>query len=143
MTEEARAFSGLGFDSEPNHVFAREEHGVRTIIPPRRGRPSDKPARGRYRRLMETRFDRSTYAQRAQVETVISMIKRRQGAHVCGLTYWSQCRDLRLKALTHNVMILLTIRLFYRAGQNCSVEASARLRIMRLRVSTRRMISRD
>jgi hypothetical protein len=67
---------------------------------------------------METRFDGNAYAQRAQVETVISMIKRRQGAHVRGLSYWSQCRDLRLKVLTHNVMILVTVRLFYRAGHN-------------------------
>jgi hypothetical protein len=111
-----------GFDSERNHAFAREEHGVRSIIPPRRGRPSHKPAGGRYRRLMETRFDGDTYAQRAQVETVVSMIKRRQGAHVRGLNYWSQCRDLRLKVLTHNVMILVTLRLFYRAVLTCSVE---------------------
>jgi len=107
-----------GFDSEANHVFAREGHGVRTIIPPRRGRPSNKPAGGRYRRLMESRFDSSAYANRAQVETVISMIKRRQGAHVCGVTYWSQCRDLRLKVLTHNLMILVLVEVFYRAGQN-------------------------
>jgi hypothetical protein len=50
-----------------------------------------------------------------QVETVISMIKRRQGSHVRGINYWSQCRDLRLKVLTHNVMILLRIEVFYRA----------------------------
>ena len=39
--------------------------------------------------------------------TVMSMIKRRQGAAVRGATYGSQCRELRLMALTHNVMILL------------------------------------
>ena len=53
------------------------------------------------------------YHRRAQVETVISMIKRRQGAHVRGRTYHSQCRDLRLMALTHNVMILLRVEVFY------------------------------
>ena len=45
-------------------------------------------------------------SRRAQVETVISMIKRRQGAYVRGRSYHSQCRDLRLMVLTHNVMIL-------------------------------------
>ena len=35
------------------------------------------------------------------------MIKRRQGDHVRGRSYHSQCRDLRLLALTHNVMILV------------------------------------
>jgi Transposase DDE domain len=104
-----------GFDSESNHVFARDEHGIRTIIPAKHGRPTKKPASGRYRRLMQRRFDHRRYGQRAQIETVISMIKRRQGAHVRGRTYTSQCRDLRLMALTHNVMILWHIRLFYRA----------------------------
>lgn len=95
-----------GYDSEPNHRFAREEHDVRTIIPAKHGRPSSKPPTGRYRRLMKARFDRCAYRRRSQVETVISMIKRRQGAHVRGLSHHSRCRDLRLLALTHNVMIL-------------------------------------
>jgi hypothetical protein len=102
-----------GYDSESNHKFAREEHGIRTVIPPKHGRPTTKPATGRYRRLMQVRFDRDAYRQRAQVETVMSMIKRRQGAHVNGRTYWSQCRDLRLLALTHNVLILLVLGVFY------------------------------
>lgn len=106
-----------GYDSEPNHRFARDDHGVRTIIPAKHGRPTGKPPTGRYRRLMKTRFDRPAYRRRSQVETVISMIKRRQGAHVRGRSYHSQCRDLRLLALTHNVMILVVIEVFYRASQ--------------------------
>jgi hypothetical protein len=76
-----------GYDSEPNHRFAREGHGVRTVIPAKHGRPSTKPPTGRYRRLKKTRFDRPAYRRRSQVETVISMIKRRQGAHVRGRSY--------------------------------------------------------
>ena len=102
-----------GYDSESNHRFARERCGIRTIIPPKHGRPTTKPATGRYRRLMQTRFDTQGYHQRAQVETVMSMIKRRQGAHARGRTYQAQCRDLRLMALTHNVMILLRVKVFY------------------------------
>jgi hypothetical protein len=104
-----------GYDSEPNHRFARDEHGVRTIIPAKHGRPTDKPPAGRYRRLMKSRFDRPAYRRRSQVETVISMIKRRQGPHVSGRSYQSQCRDLRLLVLTHNVMILVFVEVFYRA----------------------------
>ena len=107
-----------GYDSEPNHRFARDTNGIRTIIPAQRGRPTTKPATGRYRRLMQVRFDRAAYRQRSQVETVISMLKRRQGAHVRGRSYWSQCRDLWLMVLTHNLMILVFVRVFYRAGQN-------------------------
>jgi hypothetical protein len=67
---------------------------------------------------MKVRFDRPAYRRRSQVETVVSMIKRRQGAHVHGRSYHSQCRDLRLLVLTHNVMILVVVEVFYRAGQN-------------------------
>jgi hypothetical protein len=102
-----------GYDSEANHRFARERCGVRTLIPAKHGRPTNKPARGHYRRLMQTRFDKAKYHRRVQVEAVISMIKRRQGAHACGRTYHAQCRDLRLMALTHNVMILLRVKVFY------------------------------
>ncbi len=54
-----------GYDSEPNHRFARETCGTRTVIPAKHGRPTDKPASGRYRRLMQVRFDRPAYRHRA------------------------------------------------------------------------------
>lgn len=101
-----------GYDSEPNHRLARENCGTRTVIPAKHGRPTEKPARGKYRRLMQVRFDAQAYRCRSQVETVISMIKRRQGSHVRGHTHHSQCRDLRLLAITHNIMILHIIRRF-------------------------------
>ena len=107
-----------GYDSEPNHRVARHQWNLRTIIPPKHGRPTTKPATGHYRRLMQVRFDWDAYHHRAQVETVMSMIKRRQGSHVHGRSYHSQCRDLRLIALTHNLMILICIEVFYRAGMS-------------------------
>lgn len=95
-----------GYDSESNHQFARQEMSLRTVIPAKHGRPTNKPAKGRYRRLMQTRFDDVNYRKRAQVETVMSMIKRRQGSYCKGRTYWSRCRELHLMVLTHNIMIL-------------------------------------
>jgi hypothetical protein len=127
-----------GYDSEPNHRFARDEHGLRTIIPAKHGRPTDKLPTGHYRRLMKVRFDRPAYRRRSQVETVISMIKRRQGAHVHGRSYHSQCRDLRLLVLTHNVMILVVVQVFYRAaatrfrGQSRACMQSRRLSLKRI-----------
>jgi len=111
-----RMVADAGYDSEANHRLGRESYGIRTIIPAKLGRPTTKPASGHYRRLMQTRFDRPAYRDRVQVETVMSMIKRRQGNHVRGRSYQSQCRDLRLMALTHNIMILLFSYVFYRAG---------------------------
>ena len=101
-----RVIADAGYDSESNHVFARKTMSLRTIIPPLHGRPTNKPAKGRYRRLMQTRFDAENYRKRSQVETVMSMIKRRQGSYCKGRTYWSRCRELHLMALTHNIMIL-------------------------------------
>jgi hypothetical protein len=112
----SRIAADAGYDSEPNHAFARRECQVRSVIPAKHGRPTTKPATGHYRRLMQTRFDTAAYRDRVQVETVISMVKRRLEAFVRGRTAWSQRRELRLKVLTHNVMILLHIEVFYTAG---------------------------
>jgi hypothetical protein len=111
-----RIAADAGYDSEPNHAFARRACRVRSIIPAKHGRPTTRPAKGHYRRLMQTRFDTDAYRDRVQVETVISMLKRRLEAFVRGRTYGSQCRELRLKVLTHNVMILLRIQVFYTAS---------------------------
>jgi hypothetical protein len=113
-----RIVADAGYDSESNHTFARQECCIRSIIPAKHGRPTTKPARGHYRRLMQTRFDLAAYRDRVQVETVISMLKRRLEAFVRGRTAWSQRRELRLKVLTHNVMILLRIEVFYRARRS-------------------------
>jgi Transposase DDE domain len=110
-----RIAADAGFDSEPNHSFARRECQVRSIIPAKQGRPTHKPASGHYRRLMQSRFDSAAYRDRVQVETVMSMIKRRLEPFVRGRNCWSQRRELRLKVLTHNVMILIHCELFYRA----------------------------
>jgi transposase len=105
-----RILGDAGYDSEGNHSFARDHHDVLTVIPAKHGRPTTKPPSGRYRRLMRKRFNKPAYGQRSQVETVVSMIKRRQGAFVRAKSFWSQMRDLYLKALTHNFMILWTYR---------------------------------
>lgn len=107
-----------GYDSESNHCLLREEHGIRSVIPPGHGRPSvnNSLPRGRYRRLMKQRFDRKTYRRRSQVETVVSMLKRNLDGCVRARGYKSQARELLLKVLTHNVMILLfATEVFYRA----------------------------
>jgi hypothetical protein len=98
-----------GYDAEWIHVSARLVFQTRTIIPPRHGRPTDKLPRQYYRRRMAQRFNRRRYAQRSQVETVFSMVKRRLDSSVNAHHYWSQCRALMLKVLTHNIMILRRI----------------------------------
>jgi hypothetical protein len=96
-----------GYDSEGNHRHARDERGVRSVIPAEAGRPTSKPPTGRYRRLMKQRLDKDycRYGQRWQAETGFSMIKRRLGSYVRGHSYWSQCRDLMLLAITYNITL--------------------------------------
>jgi hypothetical protein len=112
-----------GYDSEANQRLCRDENDIGSLIPPTHGRPTCKPASEHYRRLMQTRFDKVRYGQRWQVETVVSMIKRRLGSSLSGRNYWSRRRDLMLMVLTHNIMILLPfellqlIKVFYTAGR--------------------------
>jgi hypothetical protein len=107
-----------GYDSESNHRFARDHLNIESIIPAKIGRPTlvSKPFKGKYRELMRTEFDKKTYGQRWQVETVMSMIKRNQGDALRSKTYWAQNREMILKVLTHNIGIILLLKeLFYRA----------------------------
>ena len=55
------------------------------------------------------------YGQRWQAETVVSMIKRRQGGYVLGRSDAARGRELSLKVLTHNIMINRRREGFYRA----------------------------
>jgi hypothetical protein len=97
------------FDAKRVHIAVRFS-GTRTIIPPARGRPTDKPPTGHRRRVMKQRFARfnSRHGQRWQVETISSVIKRRLGSALRARKYKSQCREMTLKAITHNVMIVRT-----------------------------------
>ena len=94
-----------GYDGEKSHVFARAR-GIRTLIPPLVGRKTDKLPTGKWRKVMATRFNKTLYGQRWQVETVNSMIKRNLGSALRARTYWSQCREILLRLLTHNIMVV-------------------------------------
>jgi hypothetical protein len=99
-----------GYDSEENHRLARQQMGVRSIIPAGNGRPTDKLPSGRWRRHMARRFkqkaDQPTYSQRAQSETVHSMIKRNCGSALRSRTPQRKKQEMRLRVITHNIMLL-------------------------------------
>jgi hypothetical protein len=103
-----------GYDSEANHVFARRGLSVRSIIPPKIGRPSQSSPSGYYRGLMKSRFNRkadaATYGQRSQSETVNSMMKRNLGESLRSIRPERQKQELLLRALTHNLMLGQTTR---------------------------------
>ncbi len=103
-----------GYDGEHHHVYARSR-GVRTLIPPLIGRPTVKPPRGYWRRMMKRVLPRSRYGQRWQAETTNSMLKRLLGSALRARTYWSQCCETVLRGLTLNIMILRRRKVFDRA----------------------------
>ncbi|MEX0775814.1 MAG: IS5 family transposase [Phycisphaeraceae bacterium] len=117
-----KLLADAGYDSQANHQYLREEHGIQSLIPAQIGRPTSKPPSGHWRRLMRRLLgtpqsrQRSGYSQRWQVETVYSMIKRNLGDELASRSYHAQCREQRLMVITHNVMILLVfIEVFDRA----------------------------
>jgi hypothetical protein len=109
-----KSLADAGYDSEPNHRYARHQRGVRSYMPATHGRrpKNGKLLSGHWRRLMACKLADwlgrfiAGYGQRWQVETVMSMLKRRQGPSVNGRSHWSRCRDLMLMVVTHNIMIL-------------------------------------
>ena len=55
---------------------------------------------------MKTRFNKKAYRKRPQVETVFSMLKRNLGSALRGRSHWSRCRDMLLRVITHNIMLI-------------------------------------
>jgi hypothetical protein len=104
------AVADAGYDSEPNHCIARQDMSIRSIIPPKTGRPTQKLPTERHRRNMHHRFkrkaDKNYYGQRWQAETVNSMIKRNLGSALRARTARRRSNELLLRVITHNVMIL-------------------------------------
>ena len=99
-----------GFDSESNHRIARHDMGVRSMIKTGIGRPSKKPPSGYYRRSMSKRLKGSkkgkTYGQRAQAETVNSMLKRNMGDALRARSPKARRNEQLLRVLAHNIALL-------------------------------------
>lgn len=104
------ALADAGYDSEANHRIARQQMGVRSIIKTGIGRPSKKPPSGYYRRLMSKRLKGSQkgkpYGQRAQVETVNSMLKRNLGDSLRSRSPRARQNEQLLRVLAHNIALL-------------------------------------
>lgn len=102
-----------GYDSEKNHRIARLDMGVRSVIPPRIGRPSPNPPAEHYRRLMKQRFargaDRRVYGQRAQSETVNSVMKRNFGDALRSVLPERREQEMLLRSLAHDLLLCCAI----------------------------------
>jgi len=113
------------YDAEPHHRFLRHDLRVRGVIPPTRGRPRKDPGRppgGRHRAALARRWPKHLYGQRWQVETDFSMLKRLLDAAVRSRRPFAINREILLRVITINLMILLCLwcseSLFNGAGQS-------------------------
>ena len=95
------------FDAEAFHALCRENLGIRqTAIPVNSRGHARAVVKGRYRREMQTHFPKSRFGQRWQSESVFSRMKRRLGPDLRARQDESRVREISLKVLTHNLMIL-------------------------------------
>ena len=125
-----KVVADAGYDGEHNHELARNDMGLGSIIPATVGRTprNDDRVRTRWRRRMRRQLKtkrsrrRCGYTQRWQVETANSMMKRNLGSALRGKANQSRMRDLRLKVLTHNLMILRRREDRDRAGRHPSCQ---------------------
>ena len=107
----ATLLGDAGYESEEVHRLCREELGLESIIPTtRRGRPRDdgtpRVVRGKYRRQLKWRFPKKKYGQRWQIETAFSMMKRRLGSALRRRRPFAINREVVLKVITYNLMII-------------------------------------
>jgi IS5 family transposase len=99
-----------GYDSESNHQIARTDMRVQSLIKTGIGRPSKRPPSGYYRRIMSRRLKGSQrgkkYGQRAQAETVNSMLKRNLGDALRARSPKARRDEQLLRVLAHNISLL-------------------------------------
>jgi hypothetical protein len=101
-----RLLGDKGYDAEHNHALCRQELGIRSTVIPLNPRNASGPPQGRYRRMMHDRFPNRWYRHRAQAESAFSRHKRRLGSALTARAEPNQFKELLIRTLTHNIMIL-------------------------------------
>jgi len=95
------------YDAEHNHRLCRETLGIRQSLIPLNPRNTGRrwPLTP-YRRALRRHFPRAEYNQRWHVESGFSRHKRRLGSALTARSTPAQRRELALRVLVHNCMIL-------------------------------------
>ena len=100
------------YDSESNHRYLREQLRAGSVIPARRQKEGCRTPQSRYRRQMYENFPKKAYGQRWQIESVYSQFKRTLGAALSARSLERRARELMLRVLTFNIMLIL-LRQYY------------------------------
>jgi hypothetical protein len=106
-----------GYDAEANHATCRGKLGVRSTAIALNWRGSRKWPKAKYRRQMVKRFrkrprgarSRRVYAQRWQIESGSSRNKRLLGSAPRATRRVNQKKELLLRTITHNLMLLAAL----------------------------------
>ena len=102
-----RLLADAGYDSEANHSYPRRTLGIRsTVINLNRRGGGRRWAKTKYRRQMYRRFPKLKYRQRAQIESVISRLKRRLSSSLRGRSRATQRTEVHLRVITHDLLLL-------------------------------------
>mgnify|MGYP002624332039 FL=1 len=113
-----RVFADAGYDAEHNHEFCRDVLQMKSsIIALNRRNMGRRWPLTKYRRQMKRTAYRRDYGQRWQVESVFSRHKRLLGAALRARSDASQAREMLLRVLVHNLMLLRS-RLLFSTGQH-------------------------
>ena len=100
----------VAYDSEGHLDLLATQHRVAGVFPPERGRSAGTPAKQKRtprRRALALAWPAEDYGQRWQVETSFSMLKRLLGAALSSRRRHALDREIALRVLTINLMILL------------------------------------
>ncbi|MCK4602871.1 MAG: transposase [Phycisphaerae bacterium] len=114
-----------GYDSEAAHQWCRDDLNIQSIFPTTsRGRPrlDGRPntLTGRYRCELDKDFPQEDYNQRWQIETDFSMLKRLLGSAVRSRRRYAIDREIILRVLTINLMIVLCLPLSFQQSRTVS-----------------------
>jgi hypothetical protein len=101
VTQIRAVVADAEFDSERNHQFIRKQLGATSAIPAKRGKPTWR-IHG-VRAQMRRPFPRPLYRQRALVETVFSVTKRKLATRAPGRSLITQRLQALLLGLAYNV----------------------------------------
>jgi transposase len=107
LTTLSMVLADAGYDAEHNHRLCRDELGIgRSIIALNRRNTGRRWPKTPYRRTLHKHFPRVLYHQRWHIESGFSQHKRRLGSALTARGHQAQRRELILRVLTHNLMIV-------------------------------------
>ena len=94
------------YDAEPHHRLCRDTLGIPHSVIALNPRGTRRWPTTPYRRALRRQFPWALYHQRWHAESVFSRHKRRLGSALRARSLLAQARELVLRVLTHNLMIL-------------------------------------